>query len=180
MDSWNGQQRGRVATDNNHDDDGSTPLTGVLRELASAYAKLFELHLCDSHGNHIADDNHQHHHSTPMPMAFDITISYEPCSDVNSDIQRACNARQSTATYIAHRFWHLMHDSPFSAEKLAEQHIPADHMDALRKLKALVPFILLPVNQYMAYNTVLESRRIHHTDLSSTFSFIFNFTILTF
>jgi hypothetical protein len=100
-----------------------------------------------------------------MPTAFDITISYEPCSDVNSDIQRARNARQSTATYIAHRFWH---DSIFSAEKLAEQDIPADHMDALRKSKALVPFMLPPVNQYMAYDTVLGSRRIHHNDLSST------------
>jgi len=140
----------------------------AIRELASAYAKLFELRLCDSHGNHIADDNHQHHHSTSMPKAFDITISYEPCSDVNSDLQRARNARQRTATYIAHRFWHLMHDSPFSAEKLAEKRIPTDHMDALRKLKALVPFILPPVDQYMAHNTVLGSRRIYHPDLSST------------
>ena len=141
----------------------------ALRELGSAYAKLFELRLCDSLGNHIADDNHQHHHSTPMPTAFDITISYEPCSDVNSDIQRARTARQSTATYIAHLFWHLMHDSPYSAEiKAAEQNTPPDHMDALRKLKALVPFILPPVDQYMAHDTVLGSRRIHHTDLSST------------
>ena len=140
----------------------------AIRELASAQAKLFELPPCDSQGNHTADDNHQHHHSISMPAAFDITISYEPCSDVDSDIQRARNARQRTATYIAHRFWHLMHDSPFSAEKMAEKNIPADHMDALRKLKALVPFMLPPVSQYMAHDTVLGSRRIHHPDLSST------------
>ena len=140
----------------------------AIRELASAYARLFELCLSDSHGNHIADDNHQHHHSTSMPKAFDITISYEPRSAVNSDLQRARNARQCTATYIAHRFWHLMHDSPFSAEKLAEKRIPPNHMDALRKLKALVPFVLPPVDQYMAHDTVLGSRRIHHPDLSST------------
>jgi hypothetical protein len=41
-------------------------------------------------------------------------------------------------------------------------------MDALRKLKAPVPFMLPPVNQYMAYDTVLGSRRTHHNDLSST------------
>ena len=143
----------------------------AIRELASAYAKLFELHLDDSHGNHILDDNHQHHHSTTMPKDFDITISYEPSSDddVNSDLQRARNARQRTATYIAHRFWHLMHDSPFSAEYNATKYnIPADHMDGLRKLKALVPFLLPPVDQYVAHNTVLGSRRIHHPDLSST------------
>ena len=46
--------------------------------------------------------------------------------------------------------------------------IPADHMDALRKLKALVPFLLPPVNQYVAHNTLLGSRRIHHPDLSLT------------
>ena len=141
----------------------------ALRELASAYVKIFELPLDDSHGNQIGDDNHQHHHSTTMPKDFDITITYEPCSDVNSDIQRARNARQRTATYIAHRFWHLMHDSPFSAEKMATKYIVcSDHMDALRKLKDLVPFLLPPVDQYVTHNTVLGSRRIHHPDLSST------------
>ena len=141
----------------------------ALRELASAYVKLFELPLDDSLGNHIGDDDHQHHHSTAMPKTFDITISYEPCSEVNSDIQRARNARQRTATYIAHRFWHLMHDSPFSAEIMATKYnIPADHMDALIKLKALVPFLLPPVDQYVTHDTVLGSRRIYHPDLSST------------
>ena len=129
----------------------------AIRELASAHAKLFKILLSDSHGNHIADDNHQHHHSTTMSKVFDITISYEPCSDVNSDVQRTRNARRCTATYtsrIAHRFWNLMHDSPFSAENLAKKHnIPADHM---RKLKVLVPFLLPPVNQYVVHNTVLE------------------------
>ena len=143
----------------------------AIRELASAYTKLFELRLENSYGNHITDDNHQHHHSTTMPKAFDITISYEPSSDddVNSDVQRARNARQRTATYIAHRFWDLMHDSPFSAENNAKKYnIPADHMDAMRKLKALVPFLLPPVDQYVAHDSVLGSRRIHHPDLSST------------
>ena len=138
-------------------------------DLASAYVKLFELRLDESFGNHIADDNHQHHHTTAMPKAFDITISYEPSSDLNSEVQRARNARQRTATYIAHRFWHWMHDSPFSADNMATKYnIPSDHMDALRKLKALVPFLLPPVDQYVAHDTVLGSRRIHHPDLSST------------
>ena len=61
-----------------------------------------------------------------------------------------------------------MHDFPFSAEKLTEKHTPADRMDALRKLKALVHFMLPPVNQYMAHDTVLGSRRIYHPDMSST------------
>jgi len=124
-------------------DEAKLRMSRAIRELASAYAKLFELRLDDSHGNHFADDDHQHHHSTTIPKAFDITISYEPSSDVSSDVQRARNARQCTATYIAHRFWHLMHDSPFSGENMAKKYnIPADHMDALRKLTALVPFIL--------------------------------------
>ena len=141
----------------------------AIRELASANVKLFELRLDDSRENYIADDNHQHHHRTPMPEAFDITISYEPSSDLNSDVQRARNARQRSATYIAHRFWHKMYDSPFAADKMATKYnIPAAHMDALRKLKALVPFLLPPVDQYVAHDTVLGSRRIHHPDLSST------------
>jgi hypothetical protein len=106
-----------------------------------------------------------------MPKAFDITISYEPSSDVNPDIQRARNARQRTATYLAHRFWHEMHDSRFCGEILAtdsEYNIPADHMDAMRKMRHLVPFLLPSVDQYVAHDTVLGSRRIYHPDLSST------------
>ena len=67
----------------------------AIHELASAYTKLFELRRCDTQENHIAETT---------TMINIITISYEPCSDVNSDIQRAPIARQRSATYIAHRF----------------------------------------------------------------------------
>ena len=78
----------------------------AIRELASAYTKLFELRLCDTQENHIAETttvvNITIRPQCPQPST--VTISYEPCSDVNSDIQRARNAQQGTATYIAHRF----------------------------------------------------------------------------
>jgi hypothetical protein len=88
-----------------------------------------------------------HHHSTTMlKPSIDTTISYELFSDVNSDVHRARNAWQHSATYIALCVWHLMHDSPspLSTENMGRKHnITSDH-GALRKLKFLVPFYFRP------------------------------------
>ena len=145
----------------------------AIRELASAYTKLFELRLCDTQENHIAETttvvNITIRPQCPQPST--ITISYEPCSDVNSDIQRAPIARQHSATYIAHRFLALdaWFSSLFCWETGRWETYPGrSHGCVEETVKALVPFMLPLVNQYVAHDTVLGSRRIHHPDLSST------------
>ena len=108
----------------------------------------------------------QHGHIDPMPTAFDIKLHYESFTS-DPDILRARAYRQETATFIAHRFWAVMHDAEYCAE--AEGH-PDSELPVLHKLKALVPALIPSVQKYLELDnngqSLLGSKKLHHYDPS--------------
>lgn len=98
-----------------------------------------------------------------MPPGFDIVLSSHQDVKTTPEVLRARQTRQETATYVAHIFWKAMHDSKFSAE---HPHFPKETLRVLHRLKALVPFVIPKVDQFIANDGFLGTRKFHHYDPS--------------
>ncbi|KAJ3859741.1 hypothetical protein EV359DRAFT_86079 [Lentinula novae-zelandiae] len=137
----------------------------VLAQHAAIYSRIFDTLIPEPLSSMFAEEL-QHGHIDPMPTAFDIKLHYESFTS-DPDILRARAYRQKTATFIAHRFWAVMHDAEYCAE--AEGH-PDSELPVLHKLKALVPALIPSVEKYLELDnngqSLLGSKKLHHYDPS--------------
>ncbi|KAJ3931488.1 MAG: hypothetical protein NXY57DRAFT_961696 [Lentinula lateritia] len=135
----------------------------VLAQHATVYACIFDTIMPEPLSSMLAEER-QYDHIDPMPTAFDIKLHYESFTD-DPDLLRARAYRQETATFIAHRFWKLMHDGEHSAEADGHPELPVLH-----KLKALVPAFIPTVEAYLELDdngqSLLGSKKLHHYDPS--------------
>ncbi|KAJ3892701.1 hypothetical protein GG344DRAFT_75661 [Lentinula edodes] len=135
----------------------------ILAQHATVYACIFDTIMPEPLSSMLAEER-QYDHIDPMPTAFDIKLHYESFTD-DPDLLRARAYRQETATFIAHRFWKLMHDGEHSAEVDGHPELPVLH-----KLKALVPAFIPSVEAYLELDdngqSLLGSKKLHHYDPS--------------
>ncbi|KAJ3884314.1 hypothetical protein GG344DRAFT_84222, partial [Lentinula edodes] len=135
----------------------------VLAQHASIYSRIFDTLIPEPLSSMLTDEC-QYDHNDPMPTAFDIKLRYESFTS-DPDILRARAYRQETATFIAHRFWNVMHDAEHCAEAEGHPELPVLH-----KLKALVPALIPSVERYLELDdngqSLLGLKKLHHFDPS--------------
>ncbi|KAF9069278.1 hypothetical protein BDP27DRAFT_1421242 [Rhodocollybia butyracea] len=143
------------------------------KQLATSYVHIFDTPIPDSLSK-MFEEEYQHHHKDPMPAAFDIKLQYDSptLESIDPAVIRARDLRQETATFLAHRFWHLMHDGQYSAEGIVlsypEMPVLELELPILHKLKALVPALIPSVEEYLLDDGLLGSKSLHHYDPSVT------------
>ncbi|KAJ3911223.1 hypothetical protein F5877DRAFT_73353, partial [Lentinula edodes] len=135
----------------------------VIAQHALIYSRIFDTLIPEPLSLMFAEEL-QHGHIDPMPTALDIKLHYESFTS-DPDIGRARAYRRETATFIARRFWAVMHDAEYCAE--AEGH-PDSELPVLHKLKALVPALIPSVEKYLELDdngrSLLGSKKLHHYD----------------